>query len=197
MRNNKLQKNRGFTLIETMFAVIIMAFSITVFMSIVANSLFSARYIRNEIVANYLAQEAVDYIRNDRDSSIFFNSNEATQNSPEDTWNTFVNKYVSVCEKGCELGVLDESAGISPLFETCVSDTCHNFYFDPEPANGGSFYTYDQSDKEGKTKTTFSRKITVTPQPSGNEVKVQVTVYWKNGNNAKTRTLDTSLTRWQ
>ena len=74
MRNSKLQKDRGFTLIETMFAVIIMAFSITIFMNVVANTLFSARYAKNEITANYLAQEAIDYIRNDRDSIVFLRS---------------------------------------------------------------------------------------------------------------------------
>lgn len=191
MINKKIKNNKGFTLIETMFAVIIMAFSIAVFMNVVANSLFSARYSKNEIVANYLAQEAVDYIRNDRDSSVFFNKSD----TPDDAWNSFVNKYTSVCTEGCELGVLDTYAGVSPLLNACTSENCQKFYFDPEPVDG-SFYTYDQSDKEGKTKTTFSRKIVVT-KPSDDEIRFKITVYWKNGSNDRSRSLETSLTKWQ
>lgn len=194
MRNSKLQKDRGFTLIETMFAVIIMAFSITIFMNVVANTLFSARYAKNEITANYLAQEAIDYIRNDRDSIVFF-SNDAFS---EEAWNNFLNRY-SICEgeNGCEISIIDEiTAAAAPVFESCSSNHCSNLYYDPNPDTEGSFYTYDQSEKEGKAKTNFSRRIKVT-KISESEVRVNVTVYWKNGSSEKSRSLDTSLTKWQ
>ena len=193
MKNKKLQKNSGFTLIETMFAVIIMAFSISVFMNVVANTLFSARYAKNEVVANYLAQEAIDYIRNDRDSMVFFSSDEFSQ----DTWGSFVNKYSDICTEkdGCELGVLDQEGGVSPILRTCTTDLCSNFYYDPNPEDG-SFYTYDLSDKPEKTKTTFSRKIQFT-KISDEMVKVKVTIYWKNGSRESSRSLETTLTKWQ
>lgn len=192
MDKNKLQKNKGFTLIETMFAVIIMAFSITIFMNVVANTLFSARYAKNEITANYLAQEAIDYIRNDRDSMVFFSGNSFSQNE----WNYFVTKYNDQCANGCEIGILDELNGSSPLFKRCTTDRCDNLYYDPKIDPGdGPFYTYDPSEKEGKIKTTFSRKIKT--EVLANELRVNVTVYWKNGNSEKSRSLSTSLTKWQ
>lgn len=193
MNKNKLQKNKGFTLIETMFAVIIMSFSITIFMNVVANTLFSARYAKNEITANYLAQEAIDYIRNDRDSMVFFGNNAFSQNA----WDAFVAKY-SLCESenGCEISIIDEVTAANPYFEACSSSHCSNLYYDPNPGFEETFYTYDSSDKEGKVKSIFSRKITVTKE-SDNEVRVNVIIYWKNGNSDKSRSLDTSLTKWQ
>lgn len=190
-KNNKINKSSGFTLVETMFAVIIMTISLTAFMGVVANSMFSAKYAKNEITANYLLQEVVDYIRNDRDSMVFRGDDSLTA----DPWESFVSKYINTCSGACEIGVMDNVDGLSPYFKSCDSGKCHNLYFDPN-ATEGSFYTYSDREVDGKTKTTFVREITAT-QISNEQVMFKVIISWKNGNNERTRSLDTILTRWQ
>ena len=84
-------------------------------------TLSSARYAKQEITMNFLIQEALDGIRNDRDSSVFLS------NEP---WQNFVDKYTGACEGdgGCqiEIGV----GGIEEI-KSCGSDhSCGKIYLD-------------------------------------------------------------------
>lgn len=180
----------GFTLVEAMFAVFILTFTIVGLMTVVSDSLFAARYARDEITANYLLQEAVDYIRNDRDSTVFLNNTVSTDVS----WPTFYQKYekCSTVGNGCALTV---STG---KIESCPDKYCY-LYYDSTGSNNtisgdyGSFYNYSDSGK----RTNFSRKIIVSQGADTNEIDVKVTVSWKNGNTPKEVSLQTSLLRWQ
>lgn len=178
MINKQIKNNKGFTLVETMFAVLILTFTIVGLMSIVADSLFQARYARDEITVNYLLQEAVDYIRNDRDSTVFLGGG---------VWNTFLDKYNNCSGNGCYFDVLATSVNI----QSCPSDGCPYLNYD-EKATPGSFYNYDTG-----VKTNFQRKIIVQQNANPDEIDVTVTIDWKNGGLAATRSLKTSLLKWQ
>ncbi|HQM18680.1 MAG TPA: type II secretion system protein [Candidatus Paceibacterota bacterium] len=107
MPNTKLKvKNKkisicegGFTLVEAMFAIFILTFVIVGLMTVVSSSLYSARYAKQEIIMNFLIQEALDGIRNDRDSSVFL--------SGEYSWQDFVDKYTGACKEGegCQIEI--------------------------------------------------------------------------------------------
>ncbi len=60
---------RGFTLIETLVAVLLLATAITGPLTIAAKGLSAALIARDQMVAFYLAQEAVEYVRFVRDSN--------------------------------------------------------------------------------------------------------------------------------
>ena len=81
------QKNSGFTIIEAMIAVFILTVSIASMLGLTSSSISTAKYTSNEIIANYLLQEAIDSIRNTRDTLVFQGSNNSTD------WTTFLNKY--------------------------------------------------------------------------------------------------------
>jgi len=175
----------GFTLVEAMFAVFILTFTIVGLMTVVSNSLFAARYARDEITANYLLQEVVDYIRNDRDTSVFLKSAEG---STDTLWPSFYTKY-SLCNvpgSGC---ILDVSKG---EIKSCNETNCYLYY--DSSAQNNSFYNYDNM--VGK-KTKFRRQIIVSQGVSSDEITVYVKVMWKNGNKDKSIDLQTSLLRWQ
>jgi len=190
----KKQKNKGFTLIEALFAVFILTFSITTFMGVVASSLFSARYARDEITANYLLQEAVDYIRNDRDTNVFFKSGTQKEN-----WELFIKKYenggCSLNEEspfGCYIDVLEEN----PL-KCEYEDSCYLYYNDnPDIKQREVFYSHN-SDKGAITD--FQRRIFINRNilNPDDEIDVEVMVLWKNGEISKSKSLKTSLLRWQ
>lgn len=188
----------GFTLVETMVAVLILSLVIISLMSVVASSLFASRYARDEIIANYLLQEAIDYVRNDRDTTIFLNTSVGSDVS----WPAFTDKY-SACgveNQGCYIDIftslkdpnsndnIKQCPGNSPPDDT----TCPKFSFDPNSES--SFYNYGGNGSESN----FSRKIVFTINPlNPDEAIVKVTVYWINGDLSKSRSLQTSLTRWQ
>lgn len=65
-----LRRNRGMTLIETLVAVSILAVAIVAPMSLTIQSLLSAYYARDQVVAFNLAQEAIESVRSVRDGNI-------------------------------------------------------------------------------------------------------------------------------
>jgi type II secretory pathway pseudopilin PulG len=182
----------GFTLVETMFAVFILTSTIVGLMTVVSNSLFAARYARDEITVNYLLQEVIDYIRNDRDTTVFLGNGE--------TWDDFFSKYSTPCSLalgGCTIDVLNNT---DP--ETCpYGQGCPYLYYDGY-ADTSSFYTTDDginmNGENAKTKTKFRRKIVVVQNATNiDEIDVTVTVDWQNGGLPMTRSLKTSFMKWQ
>ncbi|MFA5773742.1 MAG: type II secretion system protein [Candidatus Paceibacterota bacterium] len=212
MTNFKIKKNKGFTptpnflkkgnlvwgftLVETMFAVLILTFTIVGLMTVVANSLFAARYARDEITVNYLLQEVVDYVRNDRDTTVFLESG--------GNWNTFLEKYDNCSsQNGCYFDVLNLTLGdIKSCLYSSTGNGCPFLYYD-ESANDTPFYTNDDNlgnIGEGeipKVKTNFKRKIIIQNASNPDEINVIVKVDWKNGGKEVTRSLSTSLMNWQ
>ncbi|MFA6515400.1 MAG: prepilin-type N-terminal cleavage/methylation domain-containing protein [Candidatus Paceibacterota bacterium] len=183
-----ISSRAGFTLVEAMFAVFILTFVITGLMTVVANSLFAARYSKDEITANYLSQEVIDYIRNDRDTTVLL-QNTLT---PDEAWTNFWIKYsaCSVSSGGCSLHITQNTNTIS---QDCNSSGCPYLYYD-ENATSNSFYTYTSS---GNKITKFQRKIVVSKNSvNSDEIDVVVTVSWKNGGANRTRVLETSFLRY-
>ena len=185
-----IKNNKGFTLVETMFAVMILTFTIVSMMTVVANSLFAARYARDEITTSYLLQEVIDHIRNDRDTTVFLQNTQ----SIDAAWSDFINKYNNCSneETGCYFDVL--SSPVTPVECSSLND-CPYLYYD-ENANDGAFYVSDDGvGNLGKAITDFQRKIVVTQ--NGDELKILVTISWQNGSLTKTRSLSTSMMKWQ
>lgn len=180
IKNNKIS---GFTLIEAMFAIFILTFSISVLMGVVANSLFAAKYAGDEITANYLLQEVVDYVRNDRDTTVFIKKID---------WDIFYNKYK---DEGCleDSGwcTIDISNPIN-LLNNCPGGVCPYLYYDKD-LTSGSFYNH----KNIGVKSNFIRKLKVKKGTDPNEIEVTVMISWNNGEMNRSKTLKTSLLKWQ
>ena len=67
---NMINKNKGFTLIETIVAITILMISIVGPLALASKGIVYAEYVRDEITAFNLAQEAMESIRNIRDENI-------------------------------------------------------------------------------------------------------------------------------
>ncbi len=198
MKFIKIQKNKGFTLIETLIAVFILTLALNGFFALISSSLFSARYAKNEITANYLLQEVVDYIKNDRDTIAFQNNNPASN----DGWDNFLNKYVAgncfgplFSNDGCYF----EPADVSFMPTACNAPAdfgllnCPVLNYDEEAINH-DFYTYHTDG----IKSNFKRQVLMSVNPNrSDELDVKVTVEWQNGNLVRSRYLIISLLNWQ
>jgi type II secretory pathway pseudopilin PulG len=190
MKEKSIKINKGFTLVETMFAIFILTATIVTLMTVVANSLFSARYAKDEITVNYLLQETIDYIRNDRDTAVFSGGTEE--------WQNFWTKYNQCFDssRGCYFDVLSNLI-ITPT--QCSLSGCPNLYYD-ENADETPFYVTNDGIKDVSTfkKTNFVRKVVITQNVTNpDEFDVLVTINWMNGSLPVSRSLKTSLLYWQ
>ncbi len=198
MKLPKKQKNRGFTLIETMIAVFILVVAFNGLLGLIANSIYYGRYSKNDIVANYLVQEVLDSVRNDRDTIAFQKIAEVGSG-----WNGFLAKYGypnSYCfsANGCEIEVASITTDISACSGSAGSwgtVGCRVLNYDDRATNQ-DFYTYKTP--QGAVPSNFKRKINMSINSSLNDqLDITVSVEWLNGNLVRSKTLKTSLLNWQ
>lgn len=190
MQKIKKQKNnKGFTLVETIVAVFILTLALTSLLGLTSQSLFTARYARNEITANYLLQEVVDYIRNQRDSIAFQKKDNGGG------WQVFLDKFgeqstSTLCfsSQGCYFNVSNTS---DPIITACSLSGCPYLKYDENASNGHFYYNDDFSGLD----SSFKRIIKLS-NPTTDELLISVTMEWTNGKSNRSRTLSTSLLNW-
>lgn len=145
---------KGFTLVETLVAVFILTLGIVATSTVTQRNLQGAYYSRDQITAYFLAEEAVEVLRNKRDSNIKQGSDwlfgmqiPAANNVP-----------VEVC--------VETANGIPAMLLSCPGD--HLKY----SADIG--YGYSTGDE-----SKYERHIILTRR-SANEVEIKVTIEWSN-----------------
>lgn len=208
----KKQNNKGFTILETLVAIAIILIAITGPLDIIAHSLKASYYSRDEVTAFYLAQEAVEYARNQRDN------NELDPNKTVDNWLTGVTGNASDSvnclngadrprERACAL-VQDSSGHYS--YVSCGS-TCYNDAGTYAIKKFGTTDVYGAGGSSGDLEdTNFTREIYFTnvldgsagsidgPGQSRNEVVLTVVVYWSNNFGSGNKfTITTHLFNWK
>lgn len=198
-----IQKNKnnkhGFTLVETLVAVSIFTLSLLASMAVLTNGISDTGYAKKKVVATYLAQEGIEYIRNMRDTSMLYDTV-----SPLHGWNQF-NSTISgasgntLCgsSNGCYFGdISDFSSQSQPIMSipltacssTSSSSVCPNGPILYDSANGK--YGYSSGVNSG-----FARRIKVT-QISADETKISSTVSWNQGSGFRSVSFSESVFNW-
>ena len=85
----KNKRSRAFTLVETLVAISIFTVSLLGLMSILAQGIADTNYAKRKIIASYLAQEGIEYIRNFRDTYVLYYDPASTNNG----WIEFNKQY--------------------------------------------------------------------------------------------------------
>lgn len=183
--------NKGFTIVEAMVAIFILTISVSSMLGITASSAASARYSNNEITANYLLQEAIDSIRNSRDT-IAFQIKDGSGG-----WDKFLERYGYPLDKcfstgGCYLSM--DTFKVGDLTGSDISNCGLNCpYLKYDDTGGNLFYNYTGGDTSEFKRTVNMKEITP------DEVKVTATLEWLNGNatTPRTQVLTVYLLNWQ
>ncbi len=163
---------RGFTLIETLVAISILVVAVAAPLTLASQSLFAALYAKDQTTAFYLAQEAVEMVRNKRDQNLLAYLND---------------------------GTTDWLAGIptdSALHVDVPNDTmvaCVGDCLDTKLLHNDSFYNHEAGEA-----TRFSRSVRVTPNEElEGEATITVMVQWQTGSfQERTFTLEERIYNW-
>ncbi len=177
------KNQNGFTLIETLFAVLIFSAALVSLMTIAGRGIVATKGAREQITAHYLAQEGLEIVRNIRDSNV---------KTSGTAWDTGFSQCTG---SGC--GVMYGNQASVPLLVDCGQvQSC-----DVAQAVDGAFIDYDANT------TTFSgynRTIVTTPVIGANnnlgtpdEYKIISTVSWTSRSIARKVVLVTILKKWQ
>lgn len=196
-KNFRINYNNGFTIIEALIAIFILSISVVSMLGVTASSASYARYSNNEITVNYLLQEAIDSVRNSRDTIAF-----QMKDSADGGWNKFLQKYGYLGDKcfstnGCYIDMenFDSTGKNNNEIKNCDSSGCPLLKIKSSSSSNKLFYNYESGNED----SIFSRKVNMVINPSNiDEVKVTATVIWNNGNGSNQRSskLEVSLLNW-
>ena len=161
---------RGFTLIETLVAITILLLSISAPMTIASKGLASSFFARDQITAFYLAQDAVEYVRNHRDNNFLSGAN----------W------LLGFPSTDGQLFTVDTTDGVMELCPPLVCEA-----LDYNQSTG--FYSYN--DLSG-TVSIFTRSVSI-QTVNAHEVIISVTISWTAGTFARTFSVKENILDWQ
>ncbi|MEK7213807.1 MAG: prepilin-type N-terminal cleavage/methylation domain-containing protein [Patescibacteria group bacterium] len=172
----EIENNKGFTIVETLVAITILMIAIAGPLTVAFRGLTAAVYAHDQVTASYLAQDAMEYIKNVRDNNL---------KTPGRSWLDGINTTSLVCTN---------------LSDNCTVNTLNNPYDTGGGTCGPDCYLYLKSDGSGYTpesggnkQTQFTRKYYITSTSNPDEVTATVIVEWKNGTVSNAVTLSSQL----
>jgi prepilin-type N-terminal cleavage/methylation domain-containing protein len=208
--SKKLQRKlqRGFTILETLVAISILVLALTAPLAIVSQALRSSYYARDQVTAYYLAQEAIEFLRNKRDNAGLQAS--ASAETWTDLFNAEGNPIINTSGSTNLKAYLVR--GVSGYYlKQCIS-TCPEVSYDAAASTGvlygsdtagdPSIFTREIIISE-PTRATLSdgteKELDGTNPPRLRELVVTVRVRWRmqDGSQSDGVTIREHLTNWQ
>ena len=169
MPNKNYKKNRGFTLVEVIVAIFVLAMGVVGIMNAIPSMISNLNLYTSKLTAFYLAQEGVEIIRNIRDSNWLQSG----------SWDN----GLTACSlpNGCQVDYGD-AGNPNPFLVQDLGEKLN--------ISESGFYEYG-----GSSPSKFSRKIIITPFTDG--LKVEVVVYWDEKGKVASTSVEENLYNWR
>ncbi len=183
---------KGFTLVETLVAVLMLSLAIAGPLTIASKGLNATVVAKDQFVAFYLAQDAMEYVRFARDSACLVAGGGAT-GCPSNAWLSNLSPCVSTT--GASSCYFD-SLGTNPAVTTACSGACPVMRYD------STLKAFNYNISAPFTGQNFVRTVSIKNDPSGSspdEALVTITVSWSDvaGVTHAPITIRESIFRWQ
>lgn len=154
---------KGFSLLETLVAIVVIMTAIIAPMSLASKSIKASNLTRDRFIASFLAAEAVEFVRNYRDGNV-------------------INRYywldiiLDECNSpaGCTIDVTQ--LGIGNSIQDCTpSGICPPIKYHNSVAPQGTSYRYQHQNGDD---TKFTRTVRILDFEISNDARVEATVEW-------------------
>jgi len=176
--NLKSKFEGGFTLIETLVAISILATALVGPMTIASRSIASAGYAKDQMTAFFLAEEAVEYVRNTRDNNALAG----------DSWLT----NLSACmNEECTINALALNNNPGAKATACPGGVC------PPLSYNSASGLYGYGSGAGWSPTVFTREVIFNELVADREVEILVTISWSVGRLQRSFVVSENLLNWQ
>ncbi len=173
LQKNTSRMRTGFTIIEMLIAVFIFTVSLTALMSMSAQGLKSTRNTQDRIVAEFLAIEGIEVVRNVRDQAFIAGYSGGTWSGVFQGNTIFgSNGCFNSATTACKFEFSSNKFSLSD----CTTDADCDIYID-EPS-----YHYDYDSSSPAVKSKYNRKIFIDSiaDSDDNEIEVRSVVTWGN-----------------
>jgi len=175
-------KKSGFTLVEVLVAISILSIAILATFTAVSQSFKATNFSEDQIIAYHLADEALEYVRNKRDSNAIQHI-AALGSGSTFGWLTGIS---GPCATAC---YIDVNVPINNIV-ACTPDAASCPILRYNSTNG--LYQYVSTDPA----TIYKRSVVVTIDATGTEASVVVTVSWTAQSISKNYTQTLVLKNW-
>jgi len=173
----KINYKKGFTLLEALVAISILMVAVAAPITIAQKGLSSATYSKNQMIASYLAQDVIEYIKNKRDEVSINNLNYGDWDNLSIFGLNGNPKTLCMSANGCEvdtlLNVMTDTNAVKQIGSQLT----------PLNTDTNGFYGYKND--SGYKATNFTRKINIElhnidggATSAKDEALITVTVSW-------------------
>ncbi len=159
--------NRGFTLIETFVAVLILIFAVIAPMGLLARAISDGNFAKNQVTAYFLAQEGVELVINKRDQNVARSEDELPDPA------TWLNGLDACQSGGCNPDPNGSIRICRDIEDTGDFGGCDLYIVDEDSQ---SSYTTETS---GNSRSIFKRQVKIEETSGGEKAKVTATVFWQ------------------
>jgi len=172
---------------EAIVAIFVITTGIVGVLSLFTQTISSATFSKDKLIAAYLAQEGIEIVRNIRDTNWLEQYTESTN-----PWNEGLTGCSGNCEADYFCTTVEDPDPTNPPFHRCLDSYDSGHFL---KINTNDLYNYATG-----TDTKFKRKITITPTNDleGNPIlNVSILVEWQERGRTHSVTVKENLYNWK
>ncbi len=183
---------KGFTLIETLVAIAILTLSVAGPLYTANRAIVAAETSRDQLVASYLAQEGVEYVRRVRDDAYLAAYGANVPDVSSAAWQDFLETSPAASCRAPQACTLDPVESDGPALSPCPGNACTT------PLYLLANALYSQQNLSGAQETPFTRSVEIRDVPGTDDEKEVVSkVSWSFHNSEYSVVVVDHLTPWQ